>query len=142
MRGWTYRVKVAASDTGGALTLLEGRMPAHHAGPIEHVHAGHDEAFFILEGRLRFRIGDAYRELVPGETVHASRGLAHGFSNTSDEPARYLAMLTPSGYEVFFARLAATLRKLGAPPDRATLLALMAEHGTYAVGPDGALLTE
>lgn len=125
------RIKVGAADTAGALTLIEATMAPGHAGPMEHVHAGHDEAFVILEGSLRFRVGDATRVVVPGETVFASRGLAHGFANPHAEPARYLAMLSPSGYEVYFARLAELVRKEGAMPSRERLVALMAEHGTF-----------
>jgi quercetin dioxygenase-like cupin family protein len=139
--GWTYRVKVAASDTAGALTVLEGTMDPGHRGPLEHVHVGHDEAFFVLGGSLRFRVGAGYRDVVPGETVFASRGLAHGFSNAGAEPARYLAMLSPSGYEFYFERLAALIRKHGSMPERSALLALMAEHGTFPVDAEGALVT-
>lgn len=133
--GWAMSLKVAASDTGGSLTLLEATMAPHHSGPLEHVHVAHDEAFFVLEGSLRFRVGDGYRIAVPGEVVFASRGLAHGFSNPLDTTARYLAALTPSGYEVYFERLAAIVRRHGSAPDRRTLLALMAEHGTYPASP-------
>jgi quercetin dioxygenase-like cupin family protein len=137
--GWTYRIKVSSSDTGGALTVLEGEMAPGHGGPLEHVHMGHDEAFFMLSGTLRFRVGNGYRQLTAGETVFASRGLAHGFSNDGAEPARYLAMLSPSGYEFYFERLAALIRKHGSMPDRDVLLRLMAEHGTFPVDPSGAL---
>jgi quercetin dioxygenase-like cupin family protein len=138
--GWTYRVKVSASDTAGALTVLEGEMAPGHRGPIEHVHTGHDEAFFMLSGALRFRVGNDARQLAPGETVFASRGLAHGFSNDGAQPARYLAMLSPSGYEFYFERLAALIRKHGSMPEREVLLTLMAEHGTFPVDPAGALV--
>jgi mannose-6-phosphate isomerase-like protein (cupin superfamily) len=133
--GWRYRIKVSASDTAGALTVLEGVMAPGHRGPLAHMHTGHDEAFFVLSGRLAFRLGDGRREVVPGETVFASRGLAHGFANDGGEPARYLAMLSPSGYEFYFERLASLVRKHGTMPERATLLALMAEHGTFPVDP-------
>jgi quercetin dioxygenase-like cupin family protein len=133
--GWQMRVKVSASDTAGHLTLIEATMAGGHAGPAEHIHVGHDEAFFVLSGRLRFRIGDGYREATEGETVFASRGLAHGFSNAGDAEARYIVALTPSGYEFYFERLAAMIRKHGAPPDRDTLVRLMAEHGTFMAEP-------
>jgi quercetin dioxygenase-like cupin family protein len=140
--GWTYRVKVASSDTGGALTVLEGIMQPGHRGPLEHVHTGHDEAFFMLSGQLHFRLGNQRRALVQGETVFATRGLAHGFANDGPEPARYLAMLSPSGYEFYFEKLAALIRRHGDVPDRAAVLRLMAEHGTFAVDPEGGLLVE
>ncbi len=129
------RVKVTAADTAGAMTLIEARMAAGHGGPAEHVHAGHDEAFFMLAGELRFRVGDQYRTATAGETVFASRGLAHGFSNPGHDEARYLVALTPSGFEVYFERLAALLRAQGALPSPDRLAALMAEHGTFLAAP-------
>ena len=125
------RVKVAASDTAGAMTLLEGRMAGGHAGPAEHVHMGHDESFFVISGQLKFRVGDGYQIATSGETVFASRGLAHGFSNPTTDEARYLVALTPSGYEFYFERLAALVRQHGAMPSRETLARLLAEHGTF-----------
>ena len=133
--GWSMRVKVAASDTAGQLTLIEATMARGHGGPAEHIHVGHDEAFFVLSGRLRFRVGDRYQDATEGETIFASRGLAHGFSNAGDADARYLVALTPSGYEFYFERLAALIRNHGAPPDRETLVRLMAEHGTFLAEP-------
>jgi mannose-6-phosphate isomerase-like protein (cupin superfamily) len=133
--GWRMRVKVPASDTAGHLTLIEARMDGGHAGPAEHIHIGHDEAFFVISGTLKFRIGDGYRTTVAGETVFASRGLAHGFSNPSPGEARYIVALTPSGYEFYFERLAALIRKHGSMPGQEELLQLMAEHGTYLATP-------
>ena len=133
--GWRMLVKVAASDTSGQLTLIEGRMAPRNAGAAEHVHLGHDESFFVISGRLRFRVGDGYRTALPGETVFASRGLAHGFSNPDPEEARYLVALTPSGYEFYFERLAQLVRANGAMPEREQLVRLLAEHGTFLVEP-------
>jgi quercetin dioxygenase-like cupin family protein len=133
--GWSMAIKVAASDTAGAMTLLEATMAPRHEGPIEHVHVAHDESFFVLSGELRLRVGDGYRTAVAGEVVFASRGLAHGFSNPGDTPARYLAALTPSGYEFYFERLAAMVRRLGAMPEKDDLLRVMAEHGTFPALP-------
>ena len=106
LTGWHMRIKVSASDTAGAMALIEARMAGGHAEPAEHIHIGHDEAFFVISGQLEFRVGDGYRTAVSGETVFASRGLAHGFSNPHSEEARYLVALTPSGYEFYFERLA------------------------------------
>jgi hypothetical protein len=93
--------------------------------------AWHDEAFFVISGELKFRIGEGYRTAVAGESVFASRGLAHGFSNPQSQEARYLVALTPSGYEFYFERLAGLIRKHGAMPSQEELARLMAEHGTF-----------
>lgn len=104
--GWSMQVKVSAADTLGRLTVLHGQMAPQLAGPPAHVHAGHDETFVVLAGRMRFRLGDRCHTAVPGETVYASRRLAHAFANPYDEPAHYAAILTPSGYEDYFRRVA------------------------------------
>jgi len=62
--------------------------------------------------------------------MFASRGLAHGFSNPFDEPARYVAILTPSGYEEYFAKVAEHAARTGEMPDPARTLELMAQHST------------
>ena len=125
------KVKVGAEDTAGAFTLIEGTMAPGHTGPMPHTHVAHDETFFVISGALRFRVGAGHRLATSGETVFAGRGLAHGFGNPTEMPARYLVALTPSGYEVYFERLAELIRREGAMPSRERLVALMAEHGTF-----------
>ncbi|WP_131744987.1 cupin domain-containing protein [Frankia sp. Cppng1_Ct_nod] len=127
---WSMLVKVTDGDTLGRLTVLEGRMGPRQPGPLPHVHEGHDETFVLVEGRLRFRVGDGFRTAVAGETVFASRRLAHGFGNPFDEPARYVAILTPSGYEDYFADVAEHVTRTGALPGRALTQELMAPHRT------------
>ncbi|WP_322759125.1 cupin domain-containing protein [Frankia sp. Cr2] len=127
---WSMLVKVTAGDTLGRVTVLEGRMGPRLAGPAAHVHDGHDETFVVLEGRMRFRVGDGFHTAVPGETVFASRRLAHGFSNPFDESARYVAILTPSGYEEYFASVAEHVARTGVMPDEDRTRELMAQHQT------------
>lgn len=133
--GWSMRVKVTASDTLGQLTVLHGQMAPQLAGPPAHVHAEHDETFVVLAGRMRFRIGDRFHTAQPGETVYASRRLAHGFANPHDEPARYAAILTPSGYEDYFRKVAQHVADTGALPDPALIAELMAQHATVLADP-------
>lgn len=133
--GWSMRVKVTAADTQGRLTVLHGEMTPHLAGPPAHVHAGHDETFVVLAGRMRFRVGDGFRTAVPGETIYASRQLVHGFSNPHDEPARYVAILTPSGYEDYFRKVAEYVARTGGMPDAVLAAELMAQHQTVLADP-------
>lgn len=128
-------VKVSAGDTLGRLTVIEGRMTPQLKGPPAHVHDGHDETFVVLPGRMRFRVGDQFHTAVPGETIFAGRRLAHGFSNPFDEPARYVAILTPSGYEEYFAKVAEHVTWAGEMPDPARTLELMAQHFTGLAPP-------
>lgn len=96
---------------------------------------GHDETFIVLEGRMRFRLGDGFHTAVPGETMFASRQLAHGFNNPFDEAARYIVLLTPSGYEDYFRQVAAHIAETGAMPDLDLTRDLMAQHRTILADP-------
>lgn len=46
-----------------------------------HVHHADDEAWYVLEGSLRFQIGDEMRELGPGGSVLAPKGTPHAYGN-------------------------------------------------------------
>jgi uncharacterized cupin superfamily protein len=60
-----------------------------------HVHYADDEAWHVLEGRLRFRIGNDTFDAATGTTVVAERGTPHAYGNPFPERARYLLVLTP-----------------------------------------------
>ncbi len=133
--GWSMRLKVGADSTDGALTVIHGEMDASHAGPAEHIHDDHDETFVVLEGALRFRLGDRYRVADEGATVHCPRGQAHGFSNPFERPATYVVMLSPSGYEGYFERVADHFHRTGRLPDPSTTDEWMAELNTRRARP-------
>lgn len=133
--GWSMLVKISADQTGGALTVVHAHMDPGHPGPAEHIHDGHDEAFVVLTGALRFRLGEEYHTVDAGSTVLAPRGQAHGFSNPFGQAASYVVMLTPSGYERYFERLADHVRRTGAPPDLSTTDAWMAAVRTRRAEP-------
>jgi mannose-6-phosphate isomerase-like protein (cupin superfamily) len=60
-----------------------------------HVHHADDEAWYVLEGMLRFRIGDEIREAGPGSAVLAPKGTPHAYGNAGGQPTRYLLVMTP-----------------------------------------------
>lgn len=61
-----------------------------------HVHHADDEAWYVLEGVLRFRIGDETREAGPGGAVLAPKGTPHAYGNARPgQSARYLLVMTP-----------------------------------------------
>ena len=60
-----------------------------------HVHHA-DEAWYVLEGALRFRLGEDVFEAGVGGAVLAPRGTPHAYGNARrGEPARYLLVMTP-----------------------------------------------
>jgi mannose-6-phosphate isomerase-like protein (cupin superfamily) len=61
-----------------------------------HVHHDDDEAWYVLEGSLRFRIADDIFEAGPGGAVFASKGTPHAYGNAGrGQRARYLLVMTP-----------------------------------------------
>ena len=60
-----------------------------------HLHRSDDEAWFVLEGRLGFRVGNDEREIAAGESILVERGTPHSYWNAAPEPARYLLVMTP-----------------------------------------------
>jgi mannose-6-phosphate isomerase-like protein (cupin superfamily) len=99
--------KVRGDEAGGSLTAVENVI-APGDGPPLHVHANEDESWFIIEGTVRFRLGDELSDAPAGSFVFVPRGVAHCFANFTDTPARMLVMFTPSGMERFFDAFAAT----------------------------------
>ncbi len=67
--------------------------PPRFIAPL-HVHHRDDEAWYVLEGSLRFRLGDREVEASAGSAVFGPRGVRHTFWNPGPGPARYLLIMT------------------------------------------------
>jgi quercetin dioxygenase-like cupin family protein len=129
--GGPLTFKVRGEQTDGRLTVLEN-VVAPGDGPPLHRHDAQDEAWYVIEGELRFRLGDELATAPAGSFVYVPRGTPHCFVNAGDEPARILVLFTPAGMEPFFDRFAA----LGAgPPDPGAFRALGAPVGMEVLGP-------
>src|SRR3954453_18262036 len=84
-----------------------------------HVHRNDDEAWYVLEGRLGFRVDGEVLVAGPGDGVLVCRGSVHTFWNPGPEAARYLLVMPP--------RIASLIEALHDRDDR-TLEVLFAEH--------------
>jgi quercetin dioxygenase-like cupin family protein len=99
------------------LSLIEGDVePDDEVRP--HLHRGHSDSFYVLEGQLEFRIGDEVVIAPAGSFVLAPPGVVHGFRNVSGERARVLNLHTPGGFAEYRRELAA-LREKGIEPETA-----------------------
>jgi uncharacterized cupin superfamily protein len=52
-------ILVSGEQTDGHLGMIEDVIPAGHLGPRLHLHPRFDEGFYVLEGELAFRLGEA-----------------------------------------------------------------------------------
>jgi mannose-6-phosphate isomerase-like protein (cupin superfamily) len=89
-----------------SFVLADWADPGTHPGrPIAglHLHRCDDEAWFVLEGRLGFRVGDAELEVAAGESLLVPRGTPHSYWNPASARARYLLVMTPRIHRLIVA---------------------------------------
>jgi quercetin dioxygenase-like cupin family protein len=108
------KVLLRSEESGGHVSVIENVLPPHFSGPHLHTH-DFDEAFYVLEGELVFQVEDELISKGPGEFAFAPRGVPHTLANPGDEPARYVLVCTPAGFERYFARIAADQAGVAVP---------------------------
>ena len=122
------RFLIDGAEAGERFSLVEHPMsPRALAAPL-HRHNREDEYSFVLEGRMGALLGDEVVEAGPGDLVHKPRGQWHTFWNAGDEPCRILEIISPAGFERFFAELIAMGGVATADPE-----ALAALNERYAL---------
>lgn len=131
MLGGFYEVKATSEETGGGLTCIEMTIPLG-ASPPPHTHPG-GEAVYVLEGTLRYHIGDETVEGGPGSFFFLPEGTREWFEPTS--MLRVLAIYTPGGIDKFFTEAGepAQAREVPPPatepPDLERITAIAARYG-------------
>lgn len=131
--GSRYRFKVLRDATNGAYSLIEETL-LDPGGPPLHIHDHEEEAFYVLQGRGAFVVGDERRELTAGDFVMVPRGAAHGLASIGDEELRMLVITSPAGLEQFFVEV--QRREAASEPMREDeIVELAATFGTRVVGP-------
>ena len=98
----TISFKVTGEETAGTLAFLEYAAAPGSAGSKPHTHDAHEEAFYVLDGPLRMRIGDEIRDVPSGGFAFVPRGVVHGFWNPTAKPVRFIGAWTPAGFERLF----------------------------------------
>lgn len=127
-------LKAVSQDSDGQFAFVEFTMAGGFGGPPPHIHHGHDETFYVVEGDLRFRIDDHEIEASAGSFVYVPRGVGHTFWNPTAKKAKLLAVFTPAGYEKYFEDVSQAF-PAGAPPDPAQLTEIMAKYDTEPARP-------
>ena len=122
--------RLTGAETGGKYTAFLVETPPG-SGPPPHVHDREDEWFQVLEGEVEFFSGGQWSRVEAGSSVFAPKGSLHAFRNVGTTMLRQLIHTAPSGFEDFFAAMAAEWRAEGGP-DMERIVALSAEFGiTY-----------
>jgi mannose-6-phosphate isomerase-like protein (cupin superfamily) len=89
--------EVAGPPSGNAVnqSLAEATVPPG-AETVEHFHRVTEEIYFFTHGSGRMRLGEAEREVGPGDTVVIAPGVPHKLWNTGKEPLRLLCCCAPA----------------------------------------------
>ena len=130
--GTSYRTLLSATDTGGGVAVVDSEGPAG-SGPPRHVHDDADEVFVMLTGAADFWLeGETFRARA-GEAVFVPRGAQHTFRITDEGPSRHLVVLTPGGFEGFFAEMCAG--QFAIPGDMPAIEEAAGRHSLRFTGP-------
>jgi quercetin dioxygenase-like cupin family protein len=134
--GDTAQIKLSGEQTNGLMVVALSSTPPG-GGPPPHRHQNEDEMFLLVEGSVRFLANSQWTQpLAPGSIVYTQRGAVHTFQNVGETVSRQWLIVTPSGFETFFAQSAEVFAAAGGgPPDMARLLAISAEHHIEFVPP-------
>ena len=122
------RFMIDSAESGGGLALVEHPMPPRALAAPLHRHANEDEYSYVLEGRVGAQLGDEVVYGEPGDLIFKPRGQWHTFRNAGDAPARILEIISPGGFERYFAEMI-RLPVGPAGPDRTAIAAVAARHG-------------
>lgn len=107
---------IPLKPAGSKLVIAEWTAPGTPLGSMPewiaplHLHRNDDEAWYVLEGTLGFRIGDEDIEAGAGQAVIVPGGTPHTYWNPKPETARYLIIMTANVSSLIDAIHGATKR--------------------------------
>ena len=130
--GVQYRTILKTEASNGAISITDSVSPPG-SGPPRHIHHDADETFVVLTGDSEFWLEGKRFIRGPGQTAFVPRGKEHSFRIVSNVPSRHLVILTPGGFEGFFAEMAE--RNLRIPEDMATINQIAERYHLSFTGP-------
>ena len=130
LRGTTVRFTVESTQANGASCTEWEAAPGFDTGL--HVHERLEETWYILEGELEFRLGEATFSATPGATVFVPPRVAHAFANRTESAAKFLLIMSPPGHDRYFDELAEILAGDG-PPDADKIADLRRRYDTKQI---------
>jgi quercetin dioxygenase-like cupin family protein len=136
------RIHLAGDKVGSRVSIVEFTAPPGDMPPL-HRHDREDELFYVVEGRLAVHQPGRRLEGEVGSAMFAERGVPHAYEVLGDEPARFLVVATPAGFEEFVAEVARGADALCLPepsePDPEKMAAVSRRYGIELLGPPGTL---
>lgn len=114
--GSTLVLKLA--DPSEPVTFYEYTSEPSVAGAPQHLHRGHDETFYVVQGTYEFGVGDDTIILAEGGFVSVPAGTPHSFRNVGESTGRIVGTFNSSNFANYFRELAEIIRTTGGPPGK------------------------
>ncbi len=92
-------IKAGAADTGGTISVHEQWHGPDDTGVPRHFHHELVEMYYVLEGDMRFLLGEEEIVAGPGTFVYIPHGTVHAWRPTGKGPVRQLLIAIPGGFE-------------------------------------------
>lgn len=113
----------------GSLVHYEYIAAPAAKGSPQHIHADHDETFYVVEGRFEFTLGPRIVVAEAGSFLLVERGQPHGFRNMGTSSGRIVGTFG-SYFAQYFRELAQIIEQTGAAPTRDDWIKLYGRYGT------------
>jgi mannose-6-phosphate isomerase-like protein (cupin superfamily) len=132
---WSLGCLFVLKGASPELEVIEALAPAGYSPPL-HQHDFGTESFYVIEGSMRFVVGDSDEIYGPGDVAHVPRSTPHSFETL--EPIRVLNMSAPAGLWAFFSECGEPASELRLPDEiqiPSDLPEIVARHGGRVLGP-------
>lgn len=103
--------------------------PRFAAPPMLHHHTREDWVAYVVEGEVIFIFSDGEVRAPTGTTVFVPAGADFAWRNDADEPARYLAIHSPAGFDQFFVDVAEEVTGRGGAPTPEVMQQVVPRYG-------------
>ena len=126
-------IKVRSADTGEKYEIIESTLPPGFDSP-PHVHKRMEQAFYVLEGEVEFKLDAQTVRARAGALVRVPTGVSHAFSNPTRVWGKMLQVHTGAALEQMFEELAQAFPP-GTPIDRERMGAIMHRYDQIPAAP-------
>ena len=120
--------RLGGEHTGGQVAIVEHPFPPGALVP-PHLHTREDEFSIVTAGVIGFRSGADEVVLEAGGYIAKPRGELHTMWNAGTTEARMIEVITPAGFERYFAELVDMIQ--AGPVDPDDRAALMQRYGLF-----------
>ena len=125
--------KTTGATTNGTLDLWMEVVPPG-LGPPQHLHAHHDEFFWIVKGTFLVKVADRTTSVSEGGSLFLPRGIAHAFQNVGTDTGHLLIATLPGGVmRAYFDELRLLL--LSEAAEKLAIAQVGAKYDVVFVGP-------